>query len=60
MPAPEGNTFAKKPAAQKINAAKQVRGLPAERKAWNHAQARSGLGWNDWARKALNRAAGLE
>jgi hypothetical protein len=59
MPAPKNNEFAKKAEAQKINAPKQVRGLPAERAAWNRAQAKSGFGWNDWARRALNREAGV-
>lgn len=57
MSAPEGNQFAAKADTIKINRRKPVLGTDAEVRAWNRAQARSGLNWNTWARAALNSAA---
>ncbi len=60
MPAPRKNQNAAKPARLKVNAAKEVRGLPAEKQAWERAQKKAGLKWNDWGRLALNEKAGVK
>ncbi len=58
MPAPKGNTFARKDDANRVAFPVNVRGTETERKAWRRAAA--GQGWNDWARAVLNAAAGHE
>ena len=59
MPAPEGNKYAVKAEENRVAFPKApIRGTKAERQAWNQAQAKSGLGWNDFGRQALNAAAG--
>jgi len=56
MPAPKGNDFAAKYDRERIAFPVNVRGTKDERKAWRKAAA--GQRWNEWARSALNAAAG--
>lgn len=61
MPAPKGNNFAAKDDKDRIAFPKSpIRGTKAERAAWNRAQAKSNLSWNDWGREALNAKAGYK
>jgi hypothetical protein len=58
MPAPKGNDFAAKDDQERIAFPVNVRGTKNERKTWRKAAA--GQKWNEWARAALNAAAGHE
>lgn len=58
MPAPKGNQYAAKDDREAVRFPVIVRGLDVERRAWRRAAA--GGTFNEWARNALNQAAGRD
>lgn len=54
-----GNRSAAKPASERADCSTAVRSTRAEREAWDAAAEAQGVKLSQWARDALNRAAGL-
>lgn len=60
MAAPKGNRNAAKPKKERLETDIRIRCKSAEKRAWERAAAKQDRPTADWAREALNAAAGPE